>query len=286
VSKRATLSSKAVLGVRQLTLSPGSRVYGVLTLIVFFILWWVAAAWVARNIARPQVILPSPIDVVQSIPGLAVFLGEGTNLTYANAAQAIFKNTVASGVRLLGGLLLGTVLGVGTGLLLGWSPRLRYMAEGPLLTIRTIPLLALIPLFLAWFGGRAIGGVVYIAFAVFSMLLINTLEAIRNVDPTIRHFALTLGSSRLHVYKTVVMPAIIPELAGGMRVVLGLAWAILLAAEYLAAQSGIGRMLILAQEYSYTDRMILILLLIVVYTFVLDRGFAALAERITRWVPR
>jgi NitT/TauT family transport system permease protein/taurine transport system permease protein/sulfonate transport system permease protein len=71
-----------------------------------------------------------------------------------------------------------------------------------------------------------------------------------------------------------------------VRVVLGLAWAILLAAEFLASQDGMGHILILAQQYAYTDRMILIVLLIMLYTFVLDQTFSALAGRITRWVPR
>lgn len=286
MSKRPALLPRAVLEYKRFKLSPGSRAYGVLALVILFVLWWIAAEWVARNTARPEVILPSPVDVVQSIRGLAVFAEPGAKLTYANAAQVILINTAASAFRLLSGVLLGALLGIGTGLLLGWSTRLRIMAEGPLLAIRTIPLLALIPLFLAWFGGRDIGGVVYIAFAVFSMLLINTIEAIRNVDPSLRYFALTLGASPLRVYRTVVIPAIVPELIGGVRVVLGISWAILLAAEYLAAQSGIGRILILAQEYSRTDRMILILLLIMVYTYALDRGFNAFAERITRWVPR
>lgn len=286
MSKRAALLPRAIPGRKRLKLSPGSRAHGVLALVILFILWWIAAEWVARNMARPEVILPSPVDVVRSVQGLAVFAGPDAELTYANAAKVILIHTAASASRLLSGVLLGAMLGIGIGLLLGWSVRLRTMAEGPLLAIRTIPLLALIPLFLAWFGGRDIGGVVYIAFAVFSMLLINTLEAIRNVDPSLRYFALTLGASPLRVYRTVVMPAIVPELVGGVRVVLGISWAILLAAEYLAAQSGIGRILILAQEYSYTDRMILILLLIMVYTYTLDRGFNVFAERITRWVPR
>lgn len=286
MSKRTVSLTRVIPARQQLRPSPGSRVYGVLALAILFILWWIAAEWVAGNMARPEVILPSPIDVVQSIRGLAVFAGPSAELTYANAAQVIFVHTAASASRLLSGVVLGAVLGIGTGLLLGWNTRLRMIAEGPLLAIRTIPLLALIPLFLAWFGGRDIGGVVYIAFAVFSMLLINTLEAIRNVDPSLRYFALTLGASPLRVYRTVVMPAIVPELVGGVRVVLGISWAILLAAEYLAAQSGIGRILILAQEYSYTDRMILILLLIMVYTYALDRGFNTFAERITRWMPR
>ena len=82
--------------------------------------------------------------------------------------------------------------GVGAGLLLGWNQQLRYLIEGPLLLIRVIPLLALLPLFLAWFGGREIGAIAFIAYATFTMMFINTLEAVRNVDPVVQDYARTL----------------------------------------------------------------------------------------------
>ena len=90
-------------------------------------------------------------------------------------------------------------------------------------------------MFLSWFGRAHVGSIAFVAFAVFSILFINTIEAIRNVDPIARVLAQTPGASRARVYRTVVVPAVVPELVGGMRVVLGLAWAILLAAEFLAA---------------------------------------------------
>jgi sulfonate transport system permease protein len=263
-----------------------SRLYGVAVLLLFLVAWWIAAAWVARTSDRADVLLPSPLDVVRSFRGLAVFAGPGAELTYANAVRVVVENSIDSGRRLLFGLLIGAVVGVGSGLLLGWNWRLRNIAEGPLLAIRVIPLLALLPLFLAWYGGREAGNITFIAFAVFTMLFVNTLEAIRNVDPVVQNYARTLGASSFRVYRTVVVPAIIPELVGGIRVVLGLAWAILLAAEFLASQSGIGHILILAQQYSYTSRMILIVLLIMFYTYVIDQMFAAGAAYLTRWVPR
>lgn len=255
-------------------------------LIILFISWWLGAMRVAATSDRADVLLPSPLDVVRSVKGLAVFAGPNADLTYANAVRVVFENSWDSLRRLLLGLLAGSFVGIGAGLLLGWNWRLRSIAEGPLLAIRVIPLLALLPLFLAWFGGRETGNVAFIGFAVFTMLFVNTLEAIRNVDPVVQSYARTLGASPFRVYRTVVMPAIVPELTGGVRVVLGLGWAILLAAEFLASQSGIGHILILAQQYSYTSRMILIVILIMFYTFVLDQAFAALAAYLTRWVPR
>jgi ABC-type nitrate/sulfonate/bicarbonate transport system permease component len=263
-----------------------SRQIGFLSLLSMVAVWWVLSAWLARTNDRAAILLPSPPDVLRSVPGLSVFKSPGAEINWINAGSVIAINTVASGSRLLAGLAIGISAGVGLGLLLGWSWRLRALIEAPLLLIRVIPLLALLPLFLAWFGGRNAGAVAFIAYAVFSMMFVSTLEAIRNVNPVVRDYARTLGASPSREYATVVAPAIVPELTGGIRVVLGLAWAILLAAEFLASQDGIGHILILAQQYAYTDRMILIVILIMIYTYALDRVFVALADRLTRWVPR
>ena len=262
------------------------RLFGFSVVLVLVAVWWIAALQLADDAGHSSKLLPSPLDVVDAIPRLAVFAGPGTPPTYANALGVIAENSAASAITLFGGLAFGGGLGVGLGLALGWNSRLRQMFQGPFLIIRVIPLFALLPLFLSWFGGARVGSVSFVAFAVFSMLFVNTLEAIRNVDPAVRVFARTLGASPLRVYRTVVIPAIVPELAGGFRVVLGFAWAILLAAEFLAAQKGIGRIMILAQQYFDLSRMILIVILIMIYTYFLDRLVAMAAAHATRWLPR
>jgi ABC-type nitrate/sulfonate/bicarbonate transport system permease component len=117
------------------------------------------------------------------------------------------------------------------------------------------------------------------------MVVINTIEAIRNVPPVYFQYARTLGASRLQAYRTVILPAMLPELIGGIRVVLGLSWAIVLAAEYLASQSGLGRILIMAEKWLYTGRMIVIIFLIIAYSLLLNWLFLKVAKHITRWMP-
>ena len=264
----------------------GTRWTGIVVMAALIAAWWIAALQLADEFGRSSVLLPSPADVFAAIPRLSVFAGPGTPQTYPNALLVLAENTLASATTLFGGMLLGSALGIGLGLALGWSRPLRQMFVGPFLLIRVIPLFALLPLFLSWFGGARIGSVSFVAFAVFSMLFVNTLEAVRNVNPVVRMFAASLGASPTRIYRTVVVPAIIPELAGGFRVVLGFAWAILLAAEFLAAQSGIGRIMILAQQYFDLSRMILVVLLIMCYTYLLDRLVASAIARATRWAPK
>lgn len=264
---------------------PGAAGAQVASILVVLVLWTVAAWFVEQNFRRPQAVLPYPWQVIEAIPRLAVFAGPGTPETGINAARVLLSNSIDSASRLALGLLIGGACGIATGLVLGMSRVLRQLFELPLLLLRTIPLFALIPLFLAWFGGSNAGVVVYIAFGVFSMLLVNTLSAIENVSPTIQNFARTLGASRFHVYRTVVLPSIVPEVAGGVRVVIGIAWALLIGGELLGAQSGLGRILSLAAQFADTARMIIIVALVVIYTVLVDALVRRAVRRLTRWSP-
>ncbi len=257
----------------------------VASVVAAFALWIIAAWYVEQSFRRPESVLPYPWQVVAGIPRMAVFAGPGTAETWGNAFAVLLSNSLDSALRLAAGLVIGALAGIGTGLLLGASRTARQLFELPLLLIRTIPLFALIPLFLAWFGGSSTGVVVYIAFGVFSMLLINTIAAIENVSPTVQNFARTLGASRARVYRTVIVPAIVPEIAGGIRVVIGIAWALLIGGELLGAQSGLGRILALAAQFSDTGRMIVIVALVAIYTIALDHIVKRVVAHLTRWSP-
>jgi ABC-type nitrate/sulfonate/bicarbonate transport system permease component len=117
------------------------------------------------------------------------------------------------------------------------------------------------------------------------MIVINTIVAIKNVDAIYMKFALTQGANRGKVFRSVVFPAIIPELTGGIRVVIGVSWAITLAAEYLAAFSGLGRIMILSEKFAFTGRMIVIILHFMIYSMVLNWFVLKIINYITRWRP-
>jgi ABC-type nitrate/sulfonate/bicarbonate transport system permease component len=236
--------------------------------------------------------MPSPVMVFkESFPELATFYGVGMGgqygeqSSYFTALLVIGYHSMITIGRLLGGVTIGIALGIGVGLLLGWSKHFRWLFELPILILRAIPALALIPLFLIWFGGTEIGNIFYIAFIVFSMIVINTIVAIKNVDAIYMKFALTQGANRGKVFRSVVFPAIIPELTGGIRVVIGVSWAITLAAEYLAAFSGLGRIMILSEKFAFTGRMIVIILFFMIYSKVLNWFVMKIINYITRWRP-
>ena len=117
------------------------------------------------------------------------------------------------------------------------------------------------------------------------ILFVNTTNAIKNVPLIHKQFAMTLGANRIQLYKTIIIPAIFPEIAGGFRVSLALAWAITLGAEYLGAQSGLGRILILSEYFVYTDRIIVILILFMLFSILLNKIFGKVSNKVTVWMP-
>ena len=250
---------------------------------------WEAVAWGLKPLTPfADVILPTWETVFgTALPSLALLWSGpgGGQPSYGLAAVVLGENSAATVGRLLIGTATGIVTGVGLGLLIGWSPRVRALVWPSIQLTRPIPTLALIPLFMLWFGGREVGTWVYIAWATFSMMVVYTVEAVRNVAPVLVQYARTLGATRPQAFRTVVCPAIVPALIGGIRVCLGVSWAIVLAAEYLGAQSGLGRILILSQTFFDTGRMVVVVLLFVIYAVALNGAVTWVLYRVTRWVP-
>ena len=265
------------------------QLLGVVCLIVAYevFAWWVFfdnPRWADRMFPRLEYI------VTVSFPEFATYYGlqEGLLGYRQNAGQAamvLLANAVVTLRRLLIGLAAGIGLGIGTGLLVGMSRRARDIVLPPVLLLRTIPILALIPLFMFWFGAREIGIVIFVAFAVFSMMIVNTLEAVRNVPPIFQDYARCMGATPRQIYRTVIIPAILPSLNGGIRVILGLSFAIVLAGELLATDSGLGWLMILSERYFVIGRMVVIVVIFVVFSLILNGLYLAASRYVNRWVP-
>jgi len=257
------------------------RILGALSLLI---IWFIAS-----KIINNGTILPSPIAVINAIPDLATFggkeLGGFEKPSYYGAFIVLSRNSLVTFARLLSGTLIGIFAGVSLALLIWWDETIRRFIEPLILTLRNIPPLALLPLFMIWFGGWELGNILFISSSVGMMIVINSVTAIRNLSPVQIRLAKTLGASRGQILKTVIIPGIIPELAGGVRVVLGMAWAITLGAEFLAVQSGIGRILIFSMNYLATDRMIIILLIFIIYAYLTFIVFSKFVNYFTLWMP-
>jgi ABC-type nitrate/sulfonate/bicarbonate transport system permease component len=259
------------------------------TLVVLVVLWEVAALVLRGTVAHSDTILPPLEDVLfRALPSFGVmWTGEGGGFaSYQNAFLVLAQHASYTVGRVLGGSVIGIALGLAAGILLARHRRARDLIWPTLQILRPIPHMAIIPLFMVWFGGREVGVWTYIIWAIFSMMVVYVLEAVRNVSPLLQDYARTQGASESQIYRTVILPAMIPSLVGSVKVALGVSWAISLGAEFIGTQYGLGRLLILSQTFLDTGRMIVLAIIYVGLGLTINKALSVAADRWTRWAPR
>ena len=206
--------------------------------------------------------------------------------SYLAAVLAILSNSWDTIVRLYVGLLIGGIVGTLLGLAVSWSSWTRRLVDAPAQLLRTLPLLAMVPLFQLWFGTYFMGKVIFVAYGTGVIFFAGVVNAVKNVPQIYIDNALTLGASRLRLYRTVILPAIFPEFRSTVLLSLGTGWAAVLGAEYLGAQSGLGYIIVYSEQFAYLDRMLFVALLFILYASITYALFNALSVRMLRWVPR
>ena len=184
-------------------------------------------------------------------------------------------------MRLIGRLALGGILGLALGLGVSWSRWSRGLVELPTQFLRALPLLAMVPLFQLWFGADFFGQVLFVAYGVGVIVFAGVVNAVRNVPQIYLDNARALGASRAQLYRTVILPAMRSVALLG----LGAGWGAVLAAEYLGAQSGLGYIIVYAQQFGLLDRMFLVALLFILYTSVSYWAIERLFARLLAWSP-
>ena len=215
---------------------------------------WQGAAWTVDD---PH-LLPSLVYLVKvSLPSFAL-LNNPPSEDLHIAVGLIASHIVYTLARVVVGLIVGTTFGMIAGLSIHYF-RGSQNVNALLLSIgRAVPLFALIPLFLQWFGGSTVSIYVYIAFGVFVVVSTNAYHAVINIDPVHFQHARLLGANRAQIFRTVHLPATMPEMAGSLRNVAGLCWAFSLGAEYLAAGSGLGYLVYRAYEYADMGKLMIL----------------------------
>jgi sulfonate transport system permease protein len=154
-------------------------------------------------------------------------------------------------MRIAAALPLGVTTGVTFALLVRLLDSPRGGSAIIMRAIQAVPLFALIPLFLQWFGGREIGLILYISLGVGAVASANAYNAVNNIKPEYIFQARLSGATVFKIITTVYLAAIQPEMVGSIRTILGFAGAFSLGAEYLASDSGIG--FLVYQSYLYSD---------------------------------
>jgi sulfonate transport system permease protein len=230
--------------------------------------WQLASAqgWISARV------LPAPLAVVEAAWALAVS-GDLWTHVQISAGRALLGLAVGGGLGLILGLITGS---------LRWAETL---LDSTIQMVRNIPALALIPLVILWFGIDETAKLFLISVAVFFPIYINTFHGIRNVDTALIEMGRTYGLSSWGLYRFIILPGALSSILVGLRFSLGLMWVILIVAETISAQAGIGYLTMNAREFLQTD---VVLVGILLYAFLgkLADVFAKALERYwLRWHP-
>lgn len=199
------------------------------------------------------------------------------------ASGELMRHLGISVMRAVLGFALGGGLGLVTGLLVGLSRRVEYALDPSVQMLRTVPLLAVTPLFILWFGFGELSKVLLISMGAFFPLYVNSFLAVRNVDAKLFDVARVLEFSRYHLLTKVVLPAAMPNVLLGMRLSLSTAWLCLVVAELMGAEQGVGYLIQDARAYMKTGVVFVGIFIFAVVGKVTDSLVRQLEARLLKW---
>ncbi|WP_323144579.1 aliphatic sulfonate ABC transporter permease SsuC [Massilia phyllosphaerae] len=230
---------------------------------------WQAAAHTGLLSSR---ILPEPWAVATAFWNLAL-------------SGELWTHLKVSLSRAIAGFAVGAGLGLLLGLLNGSSRRAATLLDTTLQMIRNIPALALIPLVILWFGIDEAAKLFLLSIGVFFPMYLNTFHGIRSVDAGLIEMARSYGLSGWALYRDVILPGALPSILVGVRFSLGLVWVLLIVAETISAQAGIGYMTMNAREFLQTDVVLVGVLLYALLGKAADWSARGLERHFLRWNP-
>ncbi len=240
---------------------------GPLAFIALLLLIWQVG--VSRQSAH---LLPTPLQV---LGGLAELIRHGLLLKYV----------VASLFRVTWGYATAAILAIPLGLAIGWYKR-SEMAFNPLIQVfRPISPLAWIPISILWFGVGDVAAIFLIFLATFFPLLLTGMNAVSSIPSVYVNAGRNFGLSHARLVYNVLYPAVIPQLIVGMRIALGIAWLVVVAAEMIAVNSGLGFLIVDARNAGNRyDLVVAGMVMIGVIGLLLDMGMRQLETiRSVRW---
>ena len=195
------------------------------------------------------------------------------------------KHLLVSLQRALLGLSIGVSIGVVAALITGLSKRGEVILDSPMQMLRTIPSLALVPLFILWFGIGEFTKIALIVTGTTFPVYLNLFSGIRNIDPKLIEAANTLGLNRRELIWHVILPGSLPSFFVGLRYSLGISWLALVFVEQINTTAGIGFLASDARDFMRTDVIVICLLIYSVLGLLIDGLIRTLERFALAWRP-
>lgn len=197
---------------------------------------------ICQNNLVSALFLPAPSQIIVS---LFLMISDGE----------IGSSLAASLYRILMGFAVGSILGLAVGLVTGTSALADKIGNPIVNALYPIPKIALLPLFILWLGIGELSKITIIALGVFFPVAMNTYSGVKNVDPLLIKVAVSFNASWWKTMQSVVLPNALPMIFAGLRLAAGTSLLLLVAAEMIAAQEGIGALILHYGDLMITERL-------------------------------
>jgi len=260
-------------GKKEKNKKPSKKVtYKTLSIISFFV---IIAAWCGLTYGGvlDKIFLPTPTSVIEATVNM---VKDGT------LAQNIWNSTC----RVFVGWALSAVLALPIGMLMACSKTFNAIIQPVIEFARYLPVVALVPLTLLYLGIGEGQKYTIIFLGTFFQLVLMVADSVSSVDKNLLNAARTLGASPFQRYKLVLFPAALPGLMDAFRVTIGWAWTYLVVAEMVAANSGLGYVILKSQRFLATDKIFSGLILIGLIGLFTDLIFRAITKAVVPWYER
>ena len=238
----------------------------------FLLIAFLLVIWQLAISRHPGGLLPGPWAVVG---GMADLLHHGL----------LFRYIVASLFRVTWGFGLAVIIAIPLGMVIGWYSRVE-MALNPLIQIlRPISPLAWIPLAILWFGVGDLSAIFLIFLGSFFPLLLTAMNAVHGIPSVYINAGRNFGLRPTDLFRRILYPAAVPQLIIGLRITLGIAWLVVVAAEMIAVNSGLGFLIVDARNAGNRyDLVVAGMVIIGVLGLLLDMGIRSLKRvKSSRW---
>jgi NitT/TauT family transport system permease protein len=262
---------------------PKELFYAIVLPVGLLLIWEILSR---QGFISPQ-ILPAPSQVflrwIDYLRPHEPYDAEKSSLLVWLFSGELPHDALASTFRVLGGFAIATVLALILGLLMGASTFV-YNLFNPLIQIlRPIPPIAYIPLAILWFGLGNPPAFFLISLGAFFPVLMNTVAGVRHVDPILIRAARNLGASGFTLFRRIILPAATPYILTGLRVGIGVAFIVVIVAEMIAVNNGLGYRILEAREFLWSDKIIAGMITIGLLGLAIDTAMSRINRHLLRW---
>jgi taurine transport system permease protein len=245
----------------------------VITVAVLIAVWFAVTnlGWV-----KP-IFLPTPQAVFQQF--YEYLTGQAND-------KPLWQHFLASMLRVFSAFLLACVTAIPIGIAMGMSRTVRGIFDPPLEFYRPLPPLAYLPLIIIWFGIDEVPKVLLIFLSCFAPLALAARSGMRSASQEQINAAYSMGATYLQVIRHVILPSAMPDILIGMRIAIGFGWTTLVAAEMVAANVGLGQMVLNASNFLRTDIVIMGIIVIGVVAYLFDLLMRWVERQVVPWKGR